>query len=149
VSEASVFARAVEFALCMRTRGEPNYPDPVSEGGSVHETIRAGSGVDPNSPQFSGARSACKHLLPNNGVAAPSPAQTITPAERADYLKAAACMRSHGVTDFPDPTFQDDTVRFNSSSPIDTTSPQYESALTTCRKLIPAGATPPARPPTP
>jgi hypothetical protein len=134
-----VFARAVEFAQCMRTQGEPNYPDPVRKGGSVDETIRAGSGVDPNSPQFTGARSACKRLLPNTGGAAPSTGQTITPAERADYLKAATCMRSHGVPDFPDPTFQNDTVSFNSSSPIDTTSPQYETALTTCRKLIPAG----------
>jgi hypothetical protein len=139
VSETSVFTRAVAFAQCMRTRGEPNYPDPIREGGSVHETITPGSGVDPNSPQFTGARSACEHLLPNNGVPASSPAQTIAAAERADYLKAAACMRSHGVPAFPDPTFQDNTVTFRSSSPIDTTSPQYVSALTMCRKLIPAG----------
>src|SRR5262249_47413490 len=38
--------------------------------------------------------------------------QTITPADQADYLQAAACMRSHGVPDFPDPTFENNTVTF-------------------------------------
>jgi hypothetical protein len=139
VSEASVFNRALAFAQCMRTRGEPNFPDPTRKGGSVQETITAGSGVDPNSPRFTAARNACKRLLPNNGAPAPSPGQTLTPAEQADYLEAAACMRSHGVPDFPDPTFQGDSVTFNSKTPIDTNTPQYTSALTTCRKLIPAG----------
>jgi hypothetical protein len=138
-SRARVFNQAVAFAQCMRTHGEPNFPEPVQEGGSVHESIKAGSGVDPNSPQFTGARNACRHLLPNKGVPVPSQAQTITPAEQADYLEATACMRSHGVPAFPDPTFRSNTVSFNSSSPIDTNTPQYERALTTCQKLIPAG----------
>src|SRR5262249_33908012 len=37
----------------------------------------------------------------------------ITPAEQAAYLRAAACIRSHGVPDFPDPTFQNGHVKFN------------------------------------
>jgi hypothetical protein len=64
---------------------------------------------------------------------------TITPAEQADYLRAAACMRSHGVPDFPDPTFQNGHVRFDIPSSIDTSSPQAKSAQATCVKLIPAG----------
>ncbi len=48
-------------------------------------------------------------------------------------------MRSHGFPNFPDPTFQDNTVTFNTPTPIDTNSPQYKSALATCQKLIPAG----------
>ena len=139
VSRATVFIHALAFAQCMRTHGEPNFPAPISKNGSVHETITAGSGVDPNSPQFTAARNACKHLLPDNGASAPSPGQTLTLPERTDYLEAAACMRSHGVPDFPDPTFQGDSVTFNSQTPIDTNSPAYESALATCQKLIPAG----------
>jgi hypothetical protein len=68
-----------------------------------------------------------------------TPGQTITPADQADYLKAAACIRRHGFPDFPDPTFQNGTVRFNVPSSIDTNSPQAESAQATCVKLIPAG----------
>jgi hypothetical protein len=64
---------------------------------------------------------------------------TLTPAEQADYRRAAACIRSHGVPDFPDPTFQNGHVRFNIPSSIDRNSPQVESAQATCVKLIPAG----------
>ncbi len=63
----------------------------------------------------------------------------ITPADQADYLNAAACMRSHGIPDFPDPTFQNNTVTFNIPPNIDKNSPQARSAVATCRKLIPAG----------
>lgn len=139
VSRAAVFRQAQAFAECMRTHGEPSFPAPVRKGGSVQENIAAGSGVDPNSPQFAAARNACRHLLPNHGVPGPSPGQTIGPAERADYVEAAACMRSHGVPGFPDPTFRGGSVEFNSQTSIDTNTPEYERALTTCRKLIPAG----------
>ena len=67
------------------------------------------------------------------------PAQTITPADQADYLKAAACMRSHGIPDFPDPTFQNNTVTFNIPPNIDPNSSQARSAVATCQKLIPTG----------
>jgi hypothetical protein len=64
---------------------------------------------------------------------------TITPAEQADYFRAAACIRSHGVPDFPDPTFENGHVRFNIPSSIERNSPQVRSAQATCAKLIPAG----------
>jgi len=128
---------ALAFAGCMRTHGEPNFPEPVFHGRSASIDITPGSGVDPNSPQFTAATTACKHLLPNDGK---SPGgSTITPADQADYLKGAACMRSHGFPDFPDPTFHDNTVSFTTTSNIDTNSSQYQSALSICQKLIPAG----------
>jgi hypothetical protein len=139
VSKASAIHSALAFIGCMRTHGEPNMPEPdVTKSGShVAVNINASSGIDPNSPQFAAATNACKHLLPNDGV--PSKGQTITPADQADYLKAVVCMRSHGFPDFPDPTFQDNTVTFVARTPIDANSSQYKSALTTCQKLIPAG----------
>ena len=124
---------ALVFVNCMRTHGEPDMPEPVVEGRSVHITITPG--LDPSSPQFTAANNACKHLLPDNGV----PSGTITPADQADYLKAATCMRSHGVPNFPDPVFENGSVTFTVRTPIDTSSSQYESALATCQKLIPAG----------
>ena len=69
----------------------------------------------------------------------PTPKQTITPADQADYLKAAACMRSHGVPDFPDPTFGNNTVTFNIPPNIDPNSSQAKRAEATCVKLIPPG----------
>jgi hypothetical protein len=75
--------------------------------------------------------------LPQNG-GQPS-GQTITPADQADYLKAATCMRSHGVSDFPDPTFANNNVTFNIPPNIDPNSPQAKSAEAICVKLIPPG----------
>lgn len=139
MSRAGVFNQALAFAQCMRTHGEPKFADPTSKGGSVQERITAVSGVDPNSPQFTAARNACKHLLPHNGTSGLSSSRAFTAAEKADYLKAAACIRSHGVTDFPDPTFAGNSVAFKAQASIDTSTPQYEQALAVCQKLIPAG----------
>jgi hypothetical protein len=86
-------------------------------------------------------------LPPNGGQPAGRPQgqtiqpqeQTITRAEQADYLRAAACIRSHGVPDFPDPTFPNGHVRFNIPSSIDANSPQAKSAQAACVNLIPPG----------
>jgi hypothetical protein len=117
----------------MRTHGVPNMPEPVVNGRHVHITVTPG--LDPGSPQFIAADKACKHLLPDNGAPV---GNTITPADQADYLKAVACMRSHGFPDFPDPVFQDNTVTFSSRT-IDPNTSQYKSALAICEKLVPAG----------
>jgi hypothetical protein len=138
-SSSNPVASALGFVSCMRTHGEPNMPEPNIGKGGGHTSvdIKVSSGIDPSSPLFAAAYKACKHLLPESG--APSAGSTLGLADQKYYLAAAACMRSHGVSDFPDPTFQNGAVVFQSRTPIDTRSPQYERALTTCRKLIPAG----------
>ena len=130
--------RALAFVNCMRTHGEPNMPEPVVNGNSVQINVKVGSGVDPGSPQFTAAFKACKHLTGAKGGSAPG-GPAITSADQADYLKAVACMRSHGFPKFPDPVFQNNNVTFRSRTPIDTNSSQYQRALATCDKLIPAG----------
>jgi hypothetical protein len=129
---------ALAYVNCMRTHGEPNMPEPTFNGRHATLNITPSSGVDPGSPQFSAATKACQRLAPHEG--GPSSGQTITPAQQADYLKAVACMRSHGFPGFPDPVFQNNNVTFSAAgSRIDTNSSEYKSALTTCQKLIPAG----------
>src|SRR5262249_47620472 len=63
----------------------------------------------------------------------------IPPADRLDYLKGAACMRSHGFPDFPDPTFGNNTVTFDIPPNIDPNSSQAKRAEAICVKLIPPG----------
>jgi hypothetical protein len=136
-SSASLQSAALRYTDCMRTHGEPNMPDPTFTGGHATLDITPGSGVDPSSPQFAAASKACQHLVKKGG--APS-GPAITPAAQSDYLKAVACMRSHGFPGFPDPVFQNNTVTFSATGThIDTNSPEYKRALTTCRKLVPAG----------
>ncbi len=135
---ASAYATALAFVSCMRTHGEPNMPEPSTSKNGPHVQLSINfNGIDPNSPQFAAANNACKHLLPNKGV--PSAGTTLTAADRADYLKAVVCMRAHGFPEFPDPTFQNNNVTFQSRSPIDANSPEYKGALAICQKLIPAG----------
>jgi hypothetical protein len=87
-----------KFASCMRKNGVPNFPDPDSTGAI---SIGPSSGIDPGSPKFRSAQQICKKLLPNGGQ--PSPAQLAKAQQAA--LAFSKCMRAHGVTDFPDPTF--------------------------------------------
>jgi hypothetical protein len=63
-------AKALAYAACMRSHGAPSYPDPVFVGGSIRETVRAGTGLDPASPQFIAAQNACQSLqpFPRDGV---------------------------------------------------------------------------------
>ena len=56
-------------------------------------------GLDANSPRFLAAQTACQQYR--------GPDVTTSPAQRAqleaDLLGFAQCIRSHGVTNFPDP----------------------------------------------
>jgi hypothetical protein len=125
---------ALAFARCLRSHGLPNWPDPTSGGVFDKSKLRrTGYSVSQVRAVEDGP---CKRLVPNSGQ---SPGPAITPADRTDYLKAAACMRSHGYAAFPDPTFQNNTVQANVPSSIDQDSPPFKRVAATCTKLIPAG----------
>ena len=52
-------------------------------------------------------------------------------------LKFAACMRSHGVPNFPDPTPGGGGIKIPSG--VDPASPSFQSAQRACQKLLPGG----------
>jgi len=60
----------------------------------------------------------------------------------AQGAKFAACMRTHGLPNFPDPNAQG-MIQFGSAQGIDPRSPKFRSALHPCRKLLPNGLGPP------
>jgi hypothetical protein len=141
----------VKFAQCMRTHGVPEFPEPTEGKLIVHNSNRNGhaSGVNPESSQFQAATKDCKKLAPNGGKP-PSPAEQAKAQEQA--LKFSACMRSHGVPDFPDPEFSHGggTVRIQlkgkgGAGGIDPNSPQFQAAQKACQSLGigPKGAPPP------
>jgi len=57
----------------------------------------------------------------------------------AQLLKYAACVREHGVPNFPDPNANDGFAIH-----VDPSSPAFVAAQATCHKLLPSGG-PPAR----
>jgi hypothetical protein len=81
----------------MRSHGVPNFPDPGAGGGIQ---INSSSGINPGSPAFQSAQRTCRHLLPNGGPGRGPGSE----ARKEQLLRLAECMRSHGVTSFPDPT---------------------------------------------
>lgn len=77
------------------------------------------------------------------GVAgAPASASPSSASASGRALEYAACMRSHGVPKFPDPTVKNGAVGFNitPADGIDPSSPQYRSAIQTCSILRGGGA---------
>jgi hypothetical protein len=122
----------IAYSQCMRSHGVPDFPDPNSQG-AITGSGSSASGINPQSPQFQAAQKSCAKLAPSGG----------TPAQQAQNLaqavKYAACMRSHGVANFPDPNSSNGGIGFESTG-IDRNSPQYLAASKTCQPLLPGGA---------
>ena len=73
------------------------------------------------------AQQACKHLLSGGSPATPQQRQQ----KLALGVKVAQCLRTHGYSNFPDPT------RLGSQSlppGIDPHSPQFQTTETNCEK---------------
>jgi hypothetical protein len=51
----------LSFARCMRSRGIPDWPDPVTDRGG--QPVFDIPGIDPGSPRVSSTAGACTHLL--------------------------------------------------------------------------------------
>lgn len=123
----------VAYAHCMRSHGLPTFPDPDATGGIPKEQVVAAAQGNPET--FKGASTACAHLLPNSGFAAPVTAQQ-TRTQLADQLSFARCMRSRGVSNFPDPTAQGGlSVEMVQAAGIDVHSPTF---LRVVQKCLPA-----------
>ena len=125
---------AVAYSRCVRAHGVPNFPDPDSNGQIPKEAVVPAL-REVGDSRAKAATNACANLNP-----AGQESPTLTAREQQDYLRAAACMRSHGITNFPDPTFPGGHVNLPQiPSSIDISSTQFAQARQTCEKLIPAG----------
>jgi len=92
----------------MRSNGVPNYPDPNSNGNLPKGNAQA---LGVSTSRYQAAEQACGHLLPSGGSASLTqclmtgdcPQSVVQPALE-EGRTFAQCMRSHGVTNWPDPT---------------------------------------------
>lgn len=123
----SVTASFAAFARCMTSHGVATSTGPDGHGIMI-------TGGNPGSPQFQAAQAACQKLLPGGGPPQLSPVQQ---AQRARALAVlAACMRKHGVANFPDPNGQgefdvESIDRLNAGSPL------FQAAYKVCWSLFP------------
>lgn len=118
----------------MRSHGVATFPDPNGQGGIT------ATGLDVGSPTFQAAASHCRHLLPNGGQ--PTPAQQAK--DLAQALKFSQCMRSHGITDFPDPQSHPGggisiSLRASPGSDLNPNGSLFQAAQKACKSLAPFG----------
>lgn len=113
-NSAAVAQKAVKFAKCMRSNGVSKFPDPSGSGKVTIDGIVNGSSLDPSSPAFTQAISACKALEPAGFTGSKRSSR-----QQQAALKFAQCIRANGVKDFPDPVNGQplvDTYRIPSSN---------------------------------
>lgn len=133
-------AKALAFSRCMRSHGVSNFPDPGN--GELRLQVQSSpnstsvNGVEVNGPTFRSAMQACRSYLPNGGH--PSAAQTAK--AKAQALAMSKCMRTHGVTNFPDPQFRSGPgggigIQLNGSG-LDPNSPVFQAAQKACGSIF-------------
>ena len=130
---STTYQKALAYAQCMRSHDEPGWPDPNSQG---NFTIGPANHVGMGSPQYQSANKTCVHLLPNGGQ--DTAAQLNKDLSQA--LKFVACMRSHGIPKFADPTVQDGHLVIRGGGGFGPGSSQLQAAQRACRSLSPGGA---------
>jgi hypothetical protein len=123
-------ADEMPYTQCMRAHGMPNFPDPNGQGKPFTAQSLQQAGVPPDSPQFQAASTACAHLL-----VPPSPAQLAQ--QTSELVRYAACMRAHGVPDFPDPSISANGAPSLGLTPGIVDSPDFQSAQQACHSADP------------
>jgi hypothetical protein len=116
----------------MRHHGVADCPDPrvttTPGGGSVKIAMMAPASVG-NSPAFKTAETSCRGILPAPGNDRPDghgPSKQVV-------LAFARCLRSHGITGFPDRTAQGQlTPQMISAAGVDVRSHQFVAAGKAC-----------------
>jgi len=119
---------AVAFSRCMRSHGVPTYPDPGGDGLLPKKTPRE---LGVSGSAFRTAQGACIHLVPNGGR--PTPVQVAV--YRSTMLTYARCMRTHGVSNMPDPDSRGH-LAIGPGSGVDVNGPGFQTAYRACKGTL-------------
>ncbi len=126
---ATVHAKAVKFAECIRSNGVSAFPDPDASGQFAYGIPSGGSPLDPSSAAWQHAIGACKALEPPSFMPT-----SFTATQRSARLRFAECVRANGVPDFPDPTATGPLIDVSNGSSI----PGLHATIQKCIRLNPA-----------
>jgi hypothetical protein len=122
LTPTQMIAAGIKFATCMRAHGI-QMDDPTVHGGSFNISINGNYSND----KVQAAQKVCgKYLPPRSGPNSGGPSAQ----GQADLLKYSACMRAHGVKNFPDPS-SDGGFQIDGSK-LDVSSPTFHAADKTC-----------------
>ncbi len=125
-AEQAAYQKELAYSQCMRAHGEPGFPDPQPSVG-----IALGPQDHLNGALMGSANRHCQHLLPETKPLTATQQQ----ADAAGVVKFAACMRAHGIPDYPDPSVDAQGVHFH--PPGGVSKNVMRPAMNACQKLIP------------
>jgi len=118
----------------MRSHGVSDFPDPGSNGarpsGNVSTIfgVTIPSNVNVQSPAFQSAVQSCQKLASGGG-----PKPQISASQMRVAVANAQCMRTHGVPNFPDPTFPTGGgVAISVGPGVNPQSPAFQQAEKVC-----------------
>jgi hypothetical protein len=144
----ATYAQMLAFAKCMRSNGVPNFPDPDRQGTFNNATVNA---LTTNN-SGNNAVHQCRSVLPNAGTGLTvEQIQQIQQTNLHNAVKAAHCMRAHGITNFPDPagTTQASGINWQAvlsaiqAGGLSLDTPSYEAAFMACNGKLVGGPIPP------
>lgn len=127
---------------CMRANGVPNFPDPREgpNGGGVGWPGGGPAMISSNVMIIMGTRlvgravaaaaKTCKEYMAPTG-----PGPKLSERQRVAALAQAACMRAHGLPNFPDPTFNGGQQSLNLGPGLNPNSPAFQRAAKACGLL--------------
>jgi hypothetical protein len=119
-AQSSARQSGILYASCIRAHGVQDFPDSaVVSGGIFHMDVPSSF---KNDRQFQSASQACRNDLPAGDIPARKHVNI------REELNFARCMRSHGISDFPDPL-----PGGGWDVPGDTNSPQFDAAALACQ----------------
>ncbi len=129
---SGALAEMMSYSRCMRSHGILDFPDPTpNPGGPGGSFSWSGHGenddLDPNNPRYQAANKTCQPLLPDAGQV-PAPSAKLL----AEEVQMAACMRGHGVPNFPDPDSANGAFDLGG---IDRSAPKYQAAFASCESV--------------
>jgi hypothetical protein len=141
------------FAKCMRSNGVAQFPDPDRQGNFNNATIQA---LISNNSQGRNALFQCRSVLPNAGTGLTvEQVQQIQEQNLRQAVKAASCMRAHGIENFADPSGSTQASGVNwqpvFQADLNVNTPSYKAAYDACQKdggIIPPNFVPGAATPT-
>jgi len=136
-----------EWAGCMRTHGDPGQVDPtVDANGVIHITftpaanapggngpVTAGGPGGKGGPLGNGGPCGAYLTAASNGLRGGTPAPKPDPAKLEKYSR---CMRSHGISDFPDPSGEGFAIQTKQGSDLNPRDPTFQAAAKTCAKSV-------------
>jgi hypothetical protein len=128
--DAATKKAMLDYAQCMRDHGV-DMPDPTFEqgGGRVVQRVKG------NEDKVRAAEQACKKY--QDKVKPPPMSEQEQKKMKEAALKNSQCMRDHGITNFPDPQFDENggaMMKFDKSNGINPNSPKFQAAMKACQK---------------